>query len=185
MPLEVMIAWRTIPDGSPRRDTAWALLTDLLPAGASLTNPCPRCGGPHGPVRVTGADAAASVSYAGDLAVVAIADSSAVTALGLDAELATDPPRDAAGLEGLLGAGAASIRAWTRVEAALKADGRGLRVEPATVVVDETAEGWRAAVPGGGTFEGRDAEGPPGVLVSVAWRGVTAGRAAVPDRARR
>jgi 4'-phosphopantetheinyl transferase len=50
----------------------------------------------------------------------------------------------------------------------LKADGRGLRVEPATVVVSAAAGGWTAAVPDGEVYIGWDAPGPPGILVSVA-----------------
>ncbi|WP_345799875.1 chemotaxis protein CheY [Microbacterium sp. AZCO] len=170
----VRIAWRAIPHGMPRRDAAWGLLVSMLPASARLSNPCPRCGGPHGPVRVEGADAVASVSYAGELAVVAVGDSRAI-GIGIDAEPESDPRRDAAGLDGVLGPGEASLRAWTRVEAALKADGRGLRVDPATVRVRDTPSGWIADVPDGGAFEGWDAEGPTGVLVSVAVRRVSAG----------
>ena len=49
----------------------------------------------------------------------------------IDAELETDPVRDAAGLNGILGArSGVRVRDWVRVEAALKADGRGLRVDP-------------------------------------------------------
>ena len=68
----------------------------------------------------------------------------------------------------LPGGGEATVRVWGRVEAALKADGRGLRVEPATVVVAPAADGWTAAAPDGDVYTGWDVPGPPGVLVSVA-----------------
>ena len=166
----VRLAWREIPPGMPRRDVAWTLLRDLLPEGAELSHPCPRCGGPHGPVLVSGAPFVASISYAGSLAVVAVADSAQSAAIGVDAEPAEDARRDAAGLGGVLGPGEASVRSWTRVEAALKADGRGVRVEPASVRISETGEEWIADVPGGGAFEGWDARGPEGYVVSVAVR---------------
>ncbi|WP_243073897.1 chemotaxis protein CheY [Microbacterium sp. SS28] len=180
----IRIAWRDIPEGSPRRDTAWRLLRELLPDGAELTNPCPRCGGSHGPVRVSGAPAVVSVTYAGPLAIVAVADTGAVTAIGIDAEPVEDARRDAAGLAGVLGAGAASVRSWTRVEAALKADGRGLRVDPASVRVREHDTRWTAVVPGAEHLQGWDAEGPEGFVVSVAVR-VSAAAAPQPDRATR
>ncbi len=162
-----------MPDGTPRRDVAWSLLRELLPPGATIDNPCPRCGGPHGPVRIQGAPATASVTYAAGRALVAVctgADAAGIAALGIDAEPIIDARRDAAGLTGVLGAGEASVRSWTRVEAALKADGRGLRVDPATVTVDEEPGGWTARVPGGGTISGWDAAGPADLVVSVAVR---------------
>ncbi len=164
----VDVAWAEVPSGSPRREHAWRLLTRMLPAGAALSNPCPRCGGPHGPVVVSGAPFVASVTYAGGFAIAAVAATRDAAALGIDAEPEHDPRRDAAGMAGVLGDGEASVRDWVRVEAALKADGRGLRVEPATVAVTADTEGWTAVVPGGDVYAGRDLPGPPGLLVSVA-----------------
>jgi len=175
-PAGVQLAWAAVPPDEPRRETAWRLLRSLLPAGAELSNPCPRCGRPHGPVRVSGADALASVSYAGTIAVVGVADTALFQAFGIDAEAEYDGNRDAAGFGGILGPGRASLREWTRVEAALKADGRGLRVDPASVVVgergaeDSAGYGWDAVVPDGATFAGWDASVPAGILVSVAVR---------------
>lgn len=224
-PLEtVRVAWAEVGTGAPRREIAWSLIRDLVP-GAVVSNPCRRCGGPHGPVRVEGAETVASVSYAGGLALVAVADAAAARALGVDAEAAEPSARaqrrtasatrrcarrpdggspvssaavhhtvSAAGLDGVLGSGA-TLRDWVRVEAVLKADGRGLRVDPADVRVDPcpAAEGgWLAVIADrriGGTatagpattprrserpadsgvgFAGRDVAGPTGVLVSVA-----------------
>lgn len=165
----VRLAWAPVPAGTPRREIAWGLLRELVP-GALLSNPCPRCGGPHGPVRVEGAEVAASVTYAGDHAIVGVVALSQATALGIDAELAVDPQRDAAGLSGVLGEGRpADVRAWTRVEAALKADGRGLRVDPALVEVTEGVGNWTARVPGRAVeVSGFDLAGPPGTIVSAA-----------------
>lgn len=175
----VRLAWAPVPPGTPRRETAWATLRSLLPDGVELTQVCSRCGGPHGPIAVAGAPARVSVAYAGVFAIVAVADERVVSALGIDAELEVDPVRDAAGLAGVLGPGSSpSVRAWTRVEAALKADGRGLRVDPARVRVDGDGEGWSAHVDGGGVFAGWDATGPDGVLVSVAVRAAPEERSA-------
>lgn len=187
-PYGVRVAWRAVADGIPRRDVAWDLLREQLPPGAVIDNPCPRCGGPHGPVRIRGAQATASVTYAGGRAVVAVcsgADVAGIAALGIDAEPLDDARRDAAGLAGVLGPGEASVRSWTRVEAALKADGRGLRVDPATVGIEEHPGGWTARVPGGGTMSGWDAAGPDDLVISVAVRRVSAEQAARSDRARR
>ena len=64
-----------------------------------------------------------------------------------------------------------------RVEAALKADGRGLRVAHEEVRVAERpggydgVDGWTAHVPGApDVISGWDAGGVPGVLVAVAVR---------------
>jgi 4'-phosphopantetheinyl transferase len=153
-----------------RREVAWSLLRDLVP-GAALTNVCARCGGPHGAVRVAGAEVAASVTYAGRFAIVGVVSSDEADALGIDAELAVDEQRDAAGLTGVLGPGHdVDVRAWTRVESALKADGRGLRVDPALVeVTTREAGGWIARVPDRAEpVIGCDLDGPAGVLVSAA-----------------
>ncbi|SIT69825.1 chemotaxis protein CheY [Microbacterium sp. RU33B] len=175
----VRLAWAPVPPGTPRRETAWATLRSLLPDGVELTQVCPRCGGPHGPIAVAGAPSRVSVAYAGAFAIVAVADERIVSALGIDAELEVDPVRDAAGLTGVLGPGSSpSVRAWTRVEAVLKADGRGLRVDPASVRVAGDGVGWSAHIGEGGAFDGWDADGPDGVLVSVAVRAAEEGRAA-------
>lgn len=159
----VRLAWAVVPDGAPRRSLAWDLLREMLPAGADLSNPCARCGGPHG--RVTTPGFALSVTYAGGFAVVAVAAERDVAALGVDAADAIDRSAGA-----LVPGVAGTARDWTRIEAALKADGRGLRVAPEAVRVTLRDDGWTADVPGGGSFEGWDAAGPPGLAVSVAVR---------------
>jgi 4'-phosphopantetheinyl transferase len=155
------VAWRRVPDGGARRDVAWALIGELLP-GARLTNPCPACGGAHGPVRVHGPDAAASVSYAGGFAVVAVSTEAA--AIGIDTEQAFAR----AELRRVLRPGA-SVRDWVRVEAVLKADGRGLRVDAADVGIRSAPGGVTARVADrDAEYEVRDVDGPPGLVVSVA-----------------
>ena len=167
----VELAWTEVPHGAVRREHAWRLLAGMLPRGAELANPCPRCGGAHGPVVVAHAPFVASVTYAGGYAVAAVAATTDAAALGIDAEPEHDARRDTAGMNGVLGGGEATVREWVRVEAALKADGRGLRVDPATVAVVVVAprpDHWRASVPGGSVYTGWDVPGPPGVVVSVA-----------------
>lgn len=167
-PAPVDVAWVEVPPGSPRREHAWRLLSRLLPRGAVLGQRCPRCGGPHGPLVVSDAPYVASVTYAGGYAIAAVAATTDAAALGIDAEPLEDARRDAAGMTGVLGEGEATVRDWTRVEAVLKADGRGLRVEPAAVELVVRDAGWTATVPGGDVYTGWDAPGPPGVLLSVA-----------------
>lgn len=169
-PTRLRLAWKVVPSGVARRDVAWDLLREMLAPGAELSNPCVRCGGPHGPVRTTDASARPAVAYASGIAVAAVASHGPGT-FAIDAEVETDAVRDAAGLNGILG-GRESVRLqdWVRVEAALKADGRGLRVDPGTVTVELVGDlGWRAVVPGGPIIAGWDIHGPPGLVISAAF----------------
>ncbi|MFJ6652835.1 chemotaxis protein CheY [Microbacterium sp. NPDC091313] len=160
----VRLAWERVADLADRRATSRALLARLLP-GARFSSVCAACGGDHGPVRVAGSPSVAAVAYAGGWAIVAVADGAA--AVGVDAEVATVTVH----LDRVLAPGAA-VRDWVRIEAALKADGRGLRIDPAAVEIDETDDGWLAAVPGRrAPLRGADAAGPPGLIVAVAARG--------------
>ncbi len=163
------LAWGSVPPGRiARRAAAWELLRSLLAdAGAPdavLTNPCPHCGGPHGPVQVHGAPWWAAVTYAGATAVVGILPRDAADAFALDAEPLHDPVREAAG--GAPG----GLRRWVRAEASLKALGWGLRIDPASIdAADLDDERWAAKIPGAPlTVRGRDLDGPPAVLVCAA-----------------
>lgn len=147
---------------------AWELLTELLSADgfpeATLTNTCPRCGGPHGAVQVHGAPWRASVTYAGSLAISAVYPD-VVSGFAIDGETLSDPVRDAAGPVpgGLL--------RWVRVEAVLKADGRGLRVAPETVELTPHGDDWTARLPASDhVFDGWEPVGPPGIWLSAAIR---------------
>lgn len=169
-PTRLQLAWKVVPSGAARRDVAWDLLREMLAPGAELSNPCARCGGPHGPVRTTDASARPAVAYASGVAVAAVASRGSGT-FAIDAEVETEPVRDAAGLNGILGArSGVRLRDWVRVEAALKADGRGLRVDPGTVaVVPVGGQGWQAVVAGGPMIAGWDVDGPPGLVISAAF----------------
>lgn len=157
----IRLAWEVVRPGARRRDTAWTLLRTLLPPSTALSNPCPRCGGPHGPVR-TGGPYLASVSYAGGIAVVGVVAADAASAFGIDAE----PDGERGRLTRVLSA-TASVRDWIRIEAVLKADGRGLRVDPARVRIEEADAAWTALLDGT-AYLGADLAGPPGILVSAA-----------------
>ncbi len=150
--------------------TGRALLTRLVEPLAPPTSPwqmttapCQHCGQPHGPVTVIGAAVEVSMSYSTGIVVAAAASSSEVGRLGVDVEVdRPDPIRDAH-LRGLLGDSPESaLRRWCRVEAVLKADGRGLRIDPGAVRLPDPR------------FDVRDAVGPPGFLISLAWTSTAA-----------
>lgn len=157
--------------GGPRRQaflTGRALLLRLLGqrfgTATADTGPCLRCGGPHGPVAVRGAAANASVAYAPGLVVAAVGS---VARLGIDVVDAAPGPRwdDLGRL--LRVAPSRAPRRWTQVEAVLKADGRGLRVDPADVLIRGSAAWVDSPV----RYELRDVEAPEPYLISVAWSG--------------
>lgn len=144
--------------------TLVALLAGVDDASVTIVQRCPDCGGPHGrPVVMAPAaarDIGVSVAHAGEQHVVAAVHGRRI---GVDAERADTPVERIAALRELLGGPAgrsarellgadargapALLRRWTQIEAALKADGRGLRVEPGTVDVDDASA--TAVVPGG------------------------------------
>lgn len=162
-------AWRAVPSGVPRREVAWEALRELLPATSRLSNPCPRCGGPHGPVRVAGAPFVASVAYAGAFAVVVVAPAAEVARVGVDAEPSGRRIEHGAAPGGVHATGRRlSTRDWVRIEASVKADGRGLRVAPERVRVEPAAGGFTARIDDGDALTGWDLDGPAGLFVSVA-----------------
>jgi 4'-phosphopantetheinyl transferase len=171
LPAGISVQWAPVPPGTARRGIAWGLLRTLVgEPDASITSACPHCGGPHGPVRIDGAGAVASVSYAGGFAIVCLAEETVAASVGVDAEAVSDPRRNATAMRGIIHPGrSSSLREWTRVEAVLKADGRGLRVDPAAVALTEGNGQWNAMIAGSDRrFIGWDVAGPPGILVSIA-----------------
>ncbi|MGJ4845295.1 4'-phosphopantetheinyl transferase family protein [Leifsonia sp. Le1] len=124
---------------------------------------CPDCGGEHGRPVVMAPDAATgvrvSLAHAGDVTVAAALAGGSV---GVDAEPSTAPETPTT-------AAATDLRQWTRIEAVLKADGRGLRVDPAAVAFERTGDLLIASVPGDPRrYEVRDARLGDDLYVTVA-----------------
>lgn len=156
-PAERARADATLHDGLLDRFLLGRMLLRELAAEAGGIRPeevrilarCERCGAEHGRPRIewpdsTGPAWSASLSSCPDLVVAAVAP--AGIAVGVDVE-----PGRAAGPRGreaerrgavveLIGEPSrTAIRRWVRTEAVLKADGRGLRVEPGVVRFDGPA----------------------------------------------
>ena len=125
-----------------------AELTGLDVATIAITASCPDCGGTHGRPTVVGhPELHVSLARTPGYVVAAVsggASSKGGGPIGVDVELIAGSPERAAAVGALTGI--QSLTHWTRVEAVLKADGRGLRVDPALVQVNgdiATLEGVR------------------------------------------
>ena len=168
---------RLSPSRAARFLTGRALLTqlvhDLGEPDARLHTRCDQCGAAdHGRVHAVTGSVVVSISYAGDLAFAAAASAEDAAAIGIDAELNTG----AGAMQDLAALFAPhpppDLRGWTVIEAAVKADGRGLRI-PVSDVRPRTEAGSR--LPGGRLIDlpGRRVEAavitvPDGFVVSVA-----------------
>lgn len=128
-----------------------AALAALLPEGAVVSGAlCPDCGRPHGGpvVNVDGtaspgaAAIHASISHAGDGSIAAVSPAR----VGVDVERRDAPLR--APLPVAVPPREDPLQHWTRIEAVLKADGRGLRVDPREAVLSRAGEGWLARLDG-------------------------------------
>jgi 4'-phosphopantetheinyl transferase len=187
----VVLLGRAPVDGGPleRRRRGRVLLREAAVllwgegADAVVTARCPRCGGDHGRPAVTdtrsGRHLGGSVTHAGTVTLVALGPA----AVGIDAErVAGDPARfDAirAVTGGTPADGREALRLWTTVEAVLKADGRGLEVDPTRVRIEGPpgVAGATARVDGGPLFQIAGFDLPDvdssaahdGLVVSVAW----------------
>ena len=131
---------------------AAARLTGADPADLAVEARCPDCGRSHGRPTVTGAPRPVHVSLA-HAGGQAFAVASAVS-VGIDAEPVELPAARRAAVASAVRdlapppAGVDPLVHWTRIEAVLKADGRGLRVDPGQVVFD--GRGSRSARVAGG-----------------------------------
>lgn len=104
---------------------------------------CAHCGSTgHGKPSIPGLPVLTSITYAGGTVFVALAGTDDVSALGIDAEerrLDADPSPALSLARRSASDPARDLERWTAVEAILKADGRGLRIDPGEVQFD--AEG--------------------------------------------
>lgn len=141
------------------RELAAELTGDPRPV---ITATCPDCGGPHGVPRLEGAAPRLSVSRCA-LAVVAVATWGAI---GVDIEPIAGAESRLDAIEKLTGH--RSLRHWTRVEAVLKADGRGLRVDPRQVLIEEVEGQLRGSVGGNESYGIIEPAIDPRLRVSVA-----------------
>jgi 4'-phosphopantetheinyl transferase len=106
---------------------------------------CPWCGKLHGKPRLPGGGVAFSVSHSGELVGVALSPEAPV---GLDVERVREAavveaalaPVEAAAVADAADPARAFAVCWTRKEAATKAVGAGLRLEPGDVVVSAPGE---------------------------------------------
>ncbi len=147
-----------------------ALVAGLFPQATEWTvaaGPCRRCGRLHAGVQLEGVPACATVSYAAGVAVVAVAPTSQVSRLGIDVECTVAGLGRIEELRRALGASTEPIlRRWTRVGAVLKADGRGLLIDPGSVHL-RRGGAWIAGQPA--SYAVTEVPGPPGFHVSLAW----------------
>lgn len=153
-----------------------ALLAETALDAVVTSACCPRCGKPHGGVLVANgagpedaprAGAVASVAHAGGLVVAAVA-SGRVRRLGVDLESALAEDDRLADLAALIGGPPEdALHRWTLIEAVLKADGRGLQVDPAEVRLEV---GRRATARVGGVrYRLAEIPAPQGWIASLAW----------------
>ncbi|MGC5169023.1 4'-phosphopantetheinyl transferase family protein [Micromonospora sp. DT81.3] len=123
-----------------------AALIDEAHEGADLTmgSTCERCGAEHGRPRFARVPVEVSVSYAGDIVAVAAVACAHASGVGIDIERRPSDGADSplGGLAPLFAPGRPpSTSEWTLLEAALKADGRGVTADLSTVRIGDHASG--------------------------------------------
>lgn len=135
-----------------------------------LDSRCERCGQDHSVPRTPGFTL--SVSHADGL--VAVAASRGTDALGIDLESDGAASRVAQLGPIFAPADPPDLAAWTRIEAAIKADGRGVGIDPATVRLRDAAPNggapqWSVVLPGSSsTLHVTTLPGPDGHTLSIA-----------------
>ena len=105
--------------------------TGLPLESVTIAAACLDCGRPHGRPVIEGTDLFVSLSHADELSVAALMQG---VPIGVDVERLDATAERLAAIREV--AGGTDIPHWTRVEAVLKADGRGLRIDPRDVVID-------------------------------------------------
>ncbi|MDR6866979.1 4'-phosphopantetheinyl transferase [Microbacterium resistens] len=190
----ILLAWADAPQRAAGRTSGRMLLRLLVEAVAPGSDPlierrCPRCGAEdHGRLHAPHAPVVLSASHAEGLVVVAAVHIDDAATVGVDVEALTgrSPLDELAPL--FAPASPPTVAGWTRIEAVLKADGRGLRVAPGDVRFAPGLHDARlpsplhgpggskaedvgtllATVPGGGLFEVVTLDAIPGTALSIA-----------------
>ena len=138
-----------------------------------IDSACGRCGEDHGVPRTPGF--VLSVSHAATLVAVAVSRGSSPLGIDVEADSAAARVSELGPL--FAPADVPDVAGWTRIEAAIKADGRGIAIPPGSVRLRPTAHGsssqrpqeWSAAVPGRSTpLQVVTLAGPAGHRLSVA-----------------
>lgn len=137
-----------------------------------LDSACARCGSDHAAPRTPGFTL--SVSHAADLVVVAVAPGAGTLGVDIEQDAAAERTSDLGRL--FPSSAAPDLAGWTRIEAVIKADGRGIGIDPREVLLEpepEVAQSgppvWSASVPGNATrFQVATLRGPAGHVLSVA-----------------
>ncbi len=170
------------PDAARAFLTGRRLLRELVaslavvdPDDVSIEARCPVCGGRHGRPSVIAPHAATplqlSLAHTDSLVVVAATWDHAV---GVDVERADavrTAERDRAIATVAGASGDDALTHWTRVEAVLKADGRGLRVDPRTVRVTGAGASVEARIDDSGArYQLAGVDLGPGYTATVAVR---------------
>lgn len=136
------------------------LAVELTGREPVLVTVCPDCGGCHGKPVLEDSGLHLSLSHTQGF-VVAAAHRNASVGIDVEELQQSDDRLDA--IEAMTGQ--RCLRAWTRVEAVLKADGRGLRVDPSLVSIEGDT-----AVLGDARYALSEAALAPELQVSVAVR---------------
>ena len=111
-------------------------LLGVAPDQVHLIASCPDCGREHGKPHVADSRLQLALTHSADVVVAAASWDAAV---GIDVEPLDQPAAAVAAIGALTGED--SLLRWTRIEAILKADGRGLRVDPSRVALTLVADG--------------------------------------------
>lgn len=171
----VLLGWEAAPAGR-RSDRARAIGDALLLALAHeltgmtptrVERRCPVCGSDeHGRPVLPDSALSASLSYADGIVVAAVARALEAPAIGVDVERgdADGRPDDLALL--FSPRPAPTIDQWSRMEAALKADGRGFTLEPTDVVLTSD----EAVVAGEPPLRTAAVDSPAGTVIRIAWQ---------------
>ncbi len=151
---DARIALEAQRPGESRRATTARAFARLLGEGVEIDKErCPSCGLPHGRPLLRGREGQAphlSVAHTETHTLVAVAE----VPVGIDLEAAdrdivADPPVRVPD-------DSSPLQHWTRIEAVVKADGRGLRIDPASLVWTPTTRGFLVSVPDAASYEVTD-----------------------------